>query len=187
MIDDSVVASTGTIVTNSCVVIDQGTGESQRLGRKITVKQISWRMDIVMPEFDAVADPANEDVVRIILYQDKQTNGAAAVVGDILESANYQSFNNLANKSRFRTLMDRTYAINTSALASDGAGVVSGSGMTIADTFFKKCNIVIEYDNSGTDGAITTQRSNNIGVLSISKSGIGKFLSQMRIRYSDQG
>ncbi len=187
VIDDAVIDAAGTIAQASCVIIDQGTGESQRLGRKITVKSINWRMEILTPEFDAQATPANEEIVRIIIYQDKQTNGAAATVLEILETANYQSFNNLANKSRFRTLMDRTYALNTQNLASDGAGLVSGSGMTIQDSFYKKCNIVIEYDNSGTDGAITTQRSNNIGILTISKSAVGKLLSQMRIRYSDQG
>ncbi len=187
VIDDAVVASAGTIAQASCVIIPQGTTESTRLGRKITVKSINWRMEIGLAELDAQATPGNEEIIRIIVYLDKQTNGAAAAILDILETANYQSFNNLANKSRFRTLMDRTYALNYNTLASDGAGVTSSNAMSIQDSFFKKCNIVIEYDNTATDGAITTQRSNNIGVLTISKSGTGRFLTQMRIRYSDAG
>ncbi len=185
-IDDGVIATGGTIAEDSCVVIAQGTTESTRLGRKVTVKSINWRFDVTLPTTATAADTS--DVVRIILYLDKQTNGATAAVLDILESANYQSFNNLANKSRFRTLMDRTY--NLSSPAGSGRGTtdtLSYGEMVIQDSFFKKCNIVIEYDNSGTDGAITTQRSNNIGVLTISQNGTSAFQSKMRLRYSDQG
>ena len=39
---------------------------------------------------------------------------------DILESDDYQSFNNLANKGRFVTLMDRTYELNSNGAAGDG-------------------------------------------------------------------
>jgi len=186
-IDDAVVASSGSIAQASCNIIAQGTTESTRLGRKLTIKSINWRFQVTLPELDAVADPGPVDAVRVILYLDKQANGATAAVTDILESADFQSFNNLANKSRFRTLMDRTYAINYSNLASDGAGVVSSAGENIQDSFFKKCNIPIEYDNTGTDGALTSQRSNNIGLLLISRSNTAGFNSKMRLRFSDMG
>ena len=58
--------------------------------------------------------------MRVMLYHDKQANGATAAVLDILESADYQSFNNLVNSGRFRILMDRTYAMNYLTLASGG-------------------------------------------------------------------
>ncbi len=188
-IDDAIVASTGTInpASASCVIIQQGTTESTRLGRKITIKSINWRWTITLPEFDAQDTPGPDDVLRVILFQDKQTNGATATVTGILESADFQSFNNLANKSRFRTLMDRTYALNYQSLASDGAAVVSGAALTIQDSFFKKCNIAIEYDNTATDGSLATQRSNNIAVLLISSSNVSRFASKMRLRFSDQG
>ena len=112
-------ATAGTI-RESMVTISQGTGESQRIGRKCTIKAINWRFKVELPITTGTsAQPS--DVVRIILYLDKQCNGAAATVTNILENALYQSFNNLANKSRFRTLMDRTYDMNYTAAAGDGA------------------------------------------------------------------
>lgn len=182
-ITDATVAAGGTIGIDSINKIPQGVTEVQRIGRKCTIRSINWRFRMTLPELDAVADPAAPDVIRVILYLDKQANGATAAVTDILESDDYQSFNNLANKSRFRTLMDREYDLNYSNLASDGAGVVSASATTISDTLFKKCNIPIEFDS--TTGAITEIRSNNIGVLLLGRAGIAGFDSKMRVRFSD--
>ncbi len=188
-IDDAIVVTTGTIFLNSnteasLVRIPEGNGESARIGRKLTIRSINWRFTVDVPETDGAANPANSDTIRLILYLDKQANGAAAAVTDILESASFQSFNNLANSKRFRTLMDRTYSINVNA--GGGNGTTSDWAQTrIDDTFFAKVNIPIEYNNASTDGALATVRSNNIGLLAISGSGTGGLQSKMRLRYSD--
>ncbi len=180
-IDDATIATNGTISQASCNIIVQGTSESQRIGRKCTLRSINWRFNIRLPEGTAVT--TTSDTIRVIVYLDKQTNGAAAAVTDILESDDFQSFNNLSNKSRFRTLMDRTYDLNTD-LSGDGT-TVDSPRLNMNDSFFKKINTPIEYDS--TTGAITEQRSNNIGVLLLSKNGLCTFVSKMRIRFSDGG
>ncbi len=184
-VDQGTVGQSGDIAQVSVLTIAQGTTESTRIGRKVVVRKIGWKMAYTLPETDAAATPVTGDIMRVILYQDRQTNGATATVTGILESADFQSFNQLANKSRFRTLMDRTYTINYAGLASDGAGVVSQGNVIQEDSFYKNVNIPIEYDNSFTTGVIGTMRSNNIGVLTISQGGIVSFQSKMRIRFSD--
>ncbi len=182
-INDAVIAQNGTIAQVTCVQIAEGIGEEQRVGRKLTVRSINWRFDITGGVQANTATP-NHEVVRVILYLDKQANGATAAITDILEVDDYQSFNHLANKSRFRTLMDRTY--NLDLVAATGADATSEwSLQAIQDTLFKKVNIPIEYDNTAADGSIATIRSNNIGVLLLSKFGLASFGSKMRIRYSD--
>jgi hypothetical protein len=178
-INDAGIAQGGTIAEDSCLTIAQGDGESERIGRKCTVKSVNWRFAITLPSTGTQA--ATTDVVRVILYLDKQTNGATAGVTDILESDDFQSFNNLANKSRFRTLLDRTYDMNVEG-AGAGASWAS-SAKTITDSFYLSCNLPIEYDNSATTGAIATMRSNNIGVLLLSESGLCAFESKMRVRF----
>ena len=178
-INDATIAANGTIAQASVNIIAQGVTEVQRVGRKCTIRNINWRFNIRLPE--GTASSTTSDTVRVMVYHDKQTNGAAAAVTDILETDDYQSFNNLSNKSRFRTLMDRTYDLNTD-LSGDGT-TVDSPRFNINDSFFKKCNISIEYDS--TTGAITEQRSNNIGVLLLSKNGLCTFDSKMRVRYSD--
>ncbi len=182
-INDSAIAAGVTVAEDSCVTIIQGVTESQRIGRKCTIRSINWRFNISLVSQVDSADPPKGDVVRILLYQDKQTNGAAATSTQILESADFQSFNNLANKSRFRTLMDRTYTIDHTLAQTDGTNTGGYAEVNITDTLFKRVNIPIEYDS--TTGAITEVRSNNIGVLTISKNGTATFESKMRLRFSD--
>ncbi len=184
-IDDAVVASGGTIQTTGTVnAIAQNVTESGRVGRKCVIRSIGWRFQVTIPETIDSASPPNPDVCRVILYLDKQCNGATAIVTGILESADFQSFNNLANKGRFRTLMDRVYAMNYSQLTNaQNADTFEVCAESVQDTFFKNCTIPIEFDN--TTGAITEIRSNNIGVLIISRSGLCGFASKMRLRFSD--
>ncbi len=180
-LDDALIDSGGTI-TPSIALIPQGVTEITRVGRRCTIRSINWRFHLIGATDANTAGPPPE-VVRILMYIDKQANGATAAVTDILESADFQSFNNLANKSRFRTLMDRTYAMNY--LASTGADATAEWKLEdIEDSFFKKVNLPMEFDS--TTGAITEIKSNNIGVLLISRDGTNVgFGSKIRLRFSD--
>ncbi len=181
-LDDNIIASTGT-VTDSLNKIAQGVTESQRIGRKCTIKSILWSYDTKLPESDAVATFSAPDAVRMIMFLDKQCNGATAAVLDILENADFHSFRNLANSSRFVVLMDKRFVINYHNGASDGNGVVSQAQEIMYGSFHKNCDIPIEFDS--TTGAITEIRSNNIGVLLISVNGTPVFKSKLRLRFSD--
>ncbi len=179
-VDDTAIATGGTIASLSLNLIAQGTTESERIGRKCTIRSVNIRFEVRLPTQTAGASAS--DVARIIVYQDKQANGATAAVLDILKTADYQSFNQLSNKSRFRTLMDRTYDVNS--LAGGGDGTTEDYGQTIiSDTLFKKVNIPIEFN--GATGAITEVKSNNIGILTISRTGNAAFASNVRLRFSD--
>ncbi len=180
-LDDATIAS-GANVTASINLIAQGVGESQRIGRKCTIKFISWRFTMTMPTRTAASI---SDTVRVLLYLDKQANGATAANTDVLESADYQSFNNLSNKGRFRTLMDRTYDINGNAGSGRGTTDTLSYGSKITnDSFYKKVNIPIEF--TAGSGAITEITSNNIGVILMSEQGLASFESKFRLRFSDK-
>ncbi len=177
------ITTAGVIAEDSCVTIAQDTTESTRIGRKCTIRSIGWRFKVTLPGVSNTG-ASGGDTVRLLVYLDKQANKAAATVTGILESANYQSFNQLANKGRFRTLMDRTYTLNNLASAGDGSAN-DHSPVSINDTWFKDCSITIEYDNSATTGALGTVTSNNIGVLAISSAAVVSLDSKMRLRFSD--
>lgn len=180
-LDDAVVATAGGL-TDSINKIAQGTTESERDGRKCTVTSVHWKYEISLPEIDALATANSSDAVRVIMYVDKQANGATAAVTDLLETANYQSFYNLANQQRFRILTDVVHQINYKTLASDGAGLVSSA--QVLQEYRKSCAVRLPLEFSATTGAITEIRSNNIGVLLISRNGIAGFNSELRVRFS---
>lgn len=162
-------------------IIPQGITEIERIGRKCTLKAINWRYTLYLADQDAAAVVKESDTARLILYLDTQTNGATAAVLDILETANFQSFNNLVNKGRFQILMDRTEDLNVLAMASDGTGLMSNGANRVSRSFYKKCNIPLEF--SADTGALTEMRSNNIGLLAISRRGTVTLDSKFRLRF----
>ena len=177
-LDDAAIFTTGT-VTDSHIKIAQGTTESTRIGRKLTIRKINWRYDL---RLNNSSEPSHGDVARVILYIDHQCNGATAAVTDVLASADYQAYRNLANITRFTILLDKSYPMNFTAGAYDGTND-QYTTMTQSYTFQKQCNIPVEF--SSTTGAITEIRSNNIGSLLISRNGFAAFASRFRFRFTD--
>lgn len=155
----------------------QGISESERIGRKLTVKSLHFNYRAYIGHHSAYV--GQDPTVRFIVYLDKQANGTAATTTDILESAHFQSFRNLSNKDRFTILHDKVTLL---------APTFGGEQPTYNGSFHKRMNIPVEY--SGTTGALTELRSNNIGVLVI-QDGVTtptstefiSFLGTFRVRY----
>lgn len=179
------VASTGTIMEPSLCLIPQGVTESNRVGRKCTIKSISGRLLCIKLSGATLSTQAASNL-RIIVYLDKQCNGATAAVTDLLDTSvittELLQFNNLANSGRFKTLYSKDIVMNSNA--ATGSGTSSS-----VDRFWKKfnirCNIPVEF--SSTTGAIGEIRSNNIGVLMVAGAGnpVVSVQAGYRVRFSD--
>ncbi len=181
-VNDGAVAAQGTIVSGSLPTIAQGVTESTRVGRKCTITSINCRYLFNLGLSSVLL---SAETVRMILVLDKQCNGAAPAILDVLESDNFQSFNNLANKGRFRTLLDRTVDINPSAAAGDGT-TNDTAGNHVSGDFFIKCKIPIEYDTTASTGVVSTIRSNNLVFILLGENGgVVSFDSKWRLRYTD--
>ncbi len=175
--DEAVVATTAEI-SLSKNLIAQGTGESNRIGRKCTVKAINLRYEITLP---ATTVATTGDIVRVILVLDKQANGVMFTGSTVLQTnTEYMSYRGLDNSNRVVVLMDRYHVINHKSAAGDATGVDTNTE-TAFYKFHKKVNIPLEF--SDTTGAITEIRSNNIGILVISGFGRAGFKSHCRLRF----
>ncbi len=183
-VDDAIIAANG-VITDSVNLIGQGTGESQRIGRKCTIRSILWRGALSIPRLETEGSPGASERFRLIMYQDKQANGAAATQAGILETTIYDSYRNLSNSGRFVILMDKFVCLNYQTLSHHADNSFSMAENQRQFQYYKKCSIPLEFDN--TVGAITELRSNNIGLLIVSEGGTGALLSQVRMRFSDQG
>ncbi len=179
-VDDASIAQNGTIVADTICTILQNVTESGRIGRKAVVKRINWRYNIQLSGTTGAAAQGSE-VVRVIMYLDRQCNGAAATVTAILEDGNYQSYNQLVNKDRFTILHDKLFYVNGTSGAGDGTSN-DFPGYHVGGEFYHKCDIPLEW-NAAT-GALTEMRSNNIGVMLLAKTGsICVFDSKVRLRF----
>ena len=167
------------VLVSSLNVIPQGVGESERLGRKVTLRALYIRCQFRISDADSAADGFR--ILRMLVYQDKQTNGAAPAVTDILQTAAFRSFRNLDNTGRFNILHDKYYTKNAS---SGLATALADTGMLIQTS--NQLVMPIEYDATFDTGVISTIRSNNIGVLFISNIGAHFDVDfHSRIRYTD--
>lgn len=168
--------------TGSLITIPSGTGESQRVGRKVWIKNIGFRFTLNLPGVPNGVAGISE-VVRMILYLDKQCNGVTALPLDILEDDDYQGFNNLSNKERFTIMMDKRITLNRQATGSSDV-INFHAEISHEYNMYKKCYIPVEY--SGTDGTIDEIRSNNIGLVFFSKVGaVADFHGHIRFRFTD--
>ncbi len=166
------------IVTLNTIV--QGTGESERIGRKCTLKSIQWRSALTLADTDTAATASS--LGRLIVYIDKQTNGAQAAILDVLETASVFAYRNLSNTQRFTVLADHTFTMTSSA-AAEVPGNDYGS-VKRQYSFYKKVNIPLEF--SGTTGVIAELRSNNLACLFISTDNDRISIDgNLRLRFSD--
>ncbi len=174
------------------VGIPQGTTESSRIGRKCTITNIYARLQfefLADNQPDMSAATAAHETIRVMMFWDKQANGAAGGSTDILETNHWASFRNLANSKRFTILFDRTYHWNTTVIAA-GNGTANDSSRVTKDYLVKiskKVFIPIEY--LLTTGALTSNiATNNIGMIVWGKHGgtiAATTSGRIRIRFID--
>lgn len=171
--------STGTIAFPSFNLIDVGTGPSERIGRKVTLKSIALRLTYKL----GGGNPW--DHVRCILYNDTQCNGAAAAVTDILQTADVDSYLNLANSDRFRVLRDFNCSLNSQSSTTIAGAVQPAGDYKIQDAYVV-VSLPIDFA-PGTGGtSIADVKSVNIGMLMIAEnSNYSSVEVHCRIRYSD--
>uniref|UniRef100_UPI004047F323 hypothetical protein n=1 Tax=Shewanella sp. TaxID=50422 RepID=UPI004047F323 len=110
----------------------QGAQINNRIGRKVLLKKIRIRGVIRPNVFQDANDVVAPCAVRIIVYQDKQTNGAQAQGEDVMaapataaaENA-FCAFQSLGNLGRFRVWKDKTYVPRDGQTTTDGANTSS--------------------------------------------------------------
>lgn len=105
-------------VTVACLnAMTQGNGASQRLGRHISMRSISVRGRVSLPQVEAETFPPGNVHVLIVLVLDKQTNASQMSSEDVFvnESAsvntNASVFRNMQHTDRFTVLATRKMII----------------------------------------------------------------------------
>ncbi len=183
---DTALTVAGVIFDDSLNHIAQGVTESERLGRKVVIHSLHLKGKVSSVAVTTIGDTGNR--YRILIYQDKQANGATAAVTDVLETATIDSFRNLSNIGRFRVLYDKTKNLILPAYVQTAAGTFSSTRNSYQQSVNVRLNIPIEFDNTFVDGRIGTIRSNNIGILGLCDDDTAApvFGYVVRIRFTDQ-
>lgn len=164
----------GYMIAATLLTIPQGTTEVTRVGGKINITNVNIRGVLEGP----VGLANVPDQVRVILFWDKQCNGAQPVVTDLLKTANYLSYLNMDNVERFQIIKDKLYMVDV--VGWDGTNALYKQ-LPLKVNY--KCNVPIHY--SSTTGAVAEIKSNNLGILFISQLGKASFAFNCRVKFTD--
>lgn len=158
--------------------MQQGNGESNRIGRKCVVSSVMLRGRF---EIASTATLNNGfDSVRLMLVVDKQAQAGNPTAAGVLVGPDIDGFRNLQQTGRFQTLFDETYDLEMKAAMGDGTSNDSGPIIKSVEVY-RKCNLPLEY--SASTGAIGDLESNSIFVLCISEKGVCTFKGNARVRF----
>lgn len=177
---DTSIATSGDIEEDSLHHVAAGTGESNRVGRKITITSLHMRGNVYLPTTSNSGETS--DVFRLVIYLDRHANGATAAVTDILETADVFSFRNLVNSDRFKILHDKTITIDQNAGAGNGTTNTFGPARKVFKVN-KRLNIPVQFNS--TTGAMAEIQANNIGFMAISEAGYVNMNYYWRIRFKE--
>lgn len=165
--------STGGAFPISCAQsIDDGTLDTERVGAKISLTAVQYHFEGALVGTDTASN-----LVRIILYADKQPNGATATVTQILQNNDFLSFRNLDNLERFDILDDSIVELKAEA------GI---SGTLVVSRCYKGVYKKVNYQSSyASDAGTFPIAGANIGMLVIAKSSTGVYSVRTRVRFVD--
>jgi len=135
--------------------IEQGTGDTNRIGKRIEIVSLQGRFNIVPP-----ADGTG-DQIRIMIVVDHQCNGAAMTATDLLANPTkpMESHRNLNNSDRFTVLYDKTFTVQCINGKSQAETPLIGNHVI---RMYKKCRVHPVYN--GTGGLIANVNSNSINM-----------------------
>lgn len=196
VIATSSIINAGTIIANSLNIVQEGAGPDNCFGRKINIKRISIKFQLVR---DSILSLNSGDLqganVRIMLVLDMQTNGANPSIPLLMDTPSVVGFFNLENSRRYKVLKEWNVSMN-----HQGGGPVQvgnggllgtvqywGTGVRRYFKWSKRCNIRIDFGKptTGNPRTITQVKTNNLFLFGTASNGTD-FVGITRIRFTDE-
>jgi hypothetical protein len=119
-----------------------------------------------------------DQIQRVLLVYDKQTNGAALSLSDVLSTPSVDADMNLNNEMRFKLLVDDRYHLNAAA--------EPGSMRVIRHDYATQRMVRFNSGNAGTVADIATGSLYLIVIGSVVAGATAGFVSgRTRVRFTD--
>lgn len=177
---DTTLSSTAISTTPYLVLLNglvPGTGDNQRLGRRIQMKSIELKA------YTSADTTTTINIVRFAIVLDRQANGAAPAFTDIYDAASPTALRNISNKPRFKVLWDS----GVIPIVGNITTPATGQELVTMEKY-RKIDIPVQYNN-GTAGDITDITTNSLYFVAVGAIASGTADSQLtgkvRVRYDD--
>jgi len=133
----------------------QASTDNGRDGRRILVKKIRIKGTIKVAVQSVQGTPDRAGIVRLVLYQDKQTNGTQAQGEDLLArrggaasgDSGLMLFQNPNNIGRFKVYKDKLIRLQQPQLTG-AAAVIEQAGYEIPFSFSIKPEQIVNFDSA---------------------------------------
>jgi len=162
-----------------------GNTDNSRVGNHLTMTNISIHGEVYV-ESDAgfvVSDATAFDDVRIIVVYDKQSNGTAPAITDVLNTADINSFRNMNQLDRFIVLKDKRMSLHTN-LTFEGSTSVRNAIMPSIFKFNKKVALPVDFADA-TTATIANIKTGGLFVMAISRNGLAATHLTTRVKFLD--
>lgn len=163
-------------------IIPIGNGESQRIGRKISIRSIRVQGTLELRAHTLIGLTTGQVVVRLV--QDTQTNGTQFSATDLLDTDQFQSFRKLSETSRFKILYEKTFNLSAGG-ATEVAGALETTKYSRPVNVAVKVKIPMEYSSLVDTGEVGSVRSNNVYWTTQASHASCTITARARLRYSD--
>lgn len=171
--------------------IDQGSGDSERVG--LRVKLLDWEIKgfVSMPAVESNTTPLSDEIARIIVVLDTQTNIAQLNAEDVMDTISgtldVNSFPNWGRETRFEILEDKTFEIHRQQ-TNEGAINLFACGIEripfhCRGTFKPPMKVRFNLTNGGTIADII---DNSIHVIGTATNTAVQVNYRSRVTYIDK-
>jgi len=180
--------------TTLCLnTVTQGTGESQRIGKKITMTGVTIKGFIYNAASESIGAPSSDALCRIALVLDAQTNKAQLNAEDVFEvdpTVDFVAHREQEYTQRFQVLKDKIIRLPTSnALMNEGAANLFAVGQVMIPfkinyNFKQPCHVnFVSSADPATVAEIADYSLHLIGVYTGAVAVVPKITYHSRLRY----
>ncbi len=169
---------TGTTTLNT---IPQGNSPNERIGDRAVLKGLQVRFSWTVTGAEQATENSGANKIRVMCVVDHQCNGADVTVADLLEvTTDTNSFRNLKSTSRFTVLFDKVYVVNPLLAYNGTAGSHLIGQREGRFAFYKKLNMMTQYE--GTAATVASITNNSIQMYAFSDNAAPAILFDLRTR-----
>jgi len=147
----------GVLAMNCLFAPVTGDDIQNRQGRKVFLKKLRIQGQLLVAKSANTTSARTPNIIRVIVYQDKQTNGTQSQGEQLISSGTATNclymFQSTANFGRFRILKDKTFTFqDPSMFRENAADEAFFNGLTRFFKFNLKVNEWVNYNatNGGT-------------------------------------
>ncbi len=167
--------------------VGEGAGQSQRIGRKFTIHSLHIKGFINMAEFEAQPGPVDDEITRLSVVLDMQTNSAqmvATLVYDSTIGSPVNDFRQLENTHRFKVLKDRTFRLRPFGLNEGAVNSFASQKFMLPFKFNFSFTPPINVMASSTEAVIASMADNSIHLIGVTTVATNTLTYRCRCRFT---